>query len=174
MPKVEAIEIPISMGDNKQQDRLALRYDEVYGCPACGCGRLSAIALMDVFSCDFCRHMFTANLQTQSLHLADSVQPMAWQWTGWRWRGMHQGETKAALVWAFTAVLTIAPATLIALSNYVFPPMDGWKFVFIWLGLTLSSHSLISVWLLAEYHRWPWYISSRIRLQRWRSRWLAE
>lgn len=148
-----------------------LTYSQVYGCPACGSGELSAMAMMDLFACDFCRHMFTANLQTQSVQLADSLQPMAWRWTGWRWRAAHQADTAAAIVWVFAIGLVIVPVVLISLSNYIFPPSGGLKFVIIWVGLTGLSHAIISGWLLAEYHRWPWYVASRIRLQRWKEQW---
>lgn len=150
-----------------------LQYEDTYLCPACGSGHIRAVALMDVFACDFCRHMFTVNLQTQSLQLADSLQPMAWRWTGRRWRGAHQSDTAASLVWGFAAGLVIAPVLIISLSNYVFPPSGGFRFVLIWIGLTGLSHSLMSGWLLAEYHRWPWYVSSRIRIRRWREQLLS-
>jgi len=151
----------------------SLNYQQVYSCPACGSGELSAMAMMDVFACDFCRHMFTANLQTQSIHLADSLQPIAWNWTGWRWRSAYQSDTAAGLVWLFALILTVLPVLLISISNYVFPPSNGWKFVFSWIALTGLSHSLISGWLLAEYHRWPWYVASRIRLQRLKEQWAS-
>ena len=147
-----------------------LSYEQVYRCPACGSGELSTLAMTDLFACDFCRHIFTANLQTQSIQLADSLQPMAWRWTGERWRIAHQADTAAALIWGFAIALIIVPVTLISISNYIFPPSDGLKFVIAWIVLTGLSHSIISGWLLAEYHRWPWYISSRIRIQRWKER----
>ena len=147
-----------------------LSYQEIYSCPACGHGKLSAMAMMDAFACDFCRHIFTASLQTQPVHLADSLKQIGWQWTGQRWRAAHQSETKAALVWIFCIVLTIAPVLLIAVSNYIFPPSGGLRFVMIWVGLTGITHGLISGWLLFEYHQWPWYIASRIRLQRLKER----
>lgn len=145
-----------------------LTYEESYRCPACASGDLSAIALMDIFACDFCRHMFTANLTNQSIQLADSLQPMAWQWNGWRWQTAQQSSTAAALIWTFTSGLTLAPVAIIALSNYIFPPLESTGFPIMWTMLTLACHSVMSIWLLAEYHRWPWYISSRIRLGRLR------
>lgn len=145
-----------------------LTYDESYRCPACGSGDLNAIALMDAFGCSFCQQMFTANLNTQSVHLEGGVQPMAWQWNGWKWRIAHQSETAAALVWCFSVALAITPVTLILLGNYIFPPLEGSHFPLLWASLTLSAHSLMGGLLLAEYHRWPWYISSRIRFQRWK------
>lgn len=148
-----------------------LSYHETYQCPACGSGELGAIALMDVFACDFCRHMFTANLQTQSVQLADSLSPMAWQWQGSRWQAAHHGNTSASLIWAFCSGLTVVPVALIALSNYIFPPLEGSNFPLMWIALTWVSHSAMSLWLLAEYHRWPWYVSSGIRLRRWREQW---
>jgi len=153
-------------GKARLQQPIDLDYHQVYGCPACASGELSAIALMDVFACDFCRHMFTANLQTQSVQLADSLQPMAWQWTGWRWRAAHQSDTAVSLVWAFAIGLTVFPVLLIAISNYVFPPSGGLNFVLSWVTLTGVSHAIISGWLLAEFHQWPWYVAGRIRLQR--------
>ncbi len=152
---------------------MTLSYSDVYSCPACASGELSAMSMMDLFACDFCRHMFTANLQTQSVQLADSLQPMAWQWTGRRWRAAYQADTAAVLVWVFAIALVIAPAAIISLSNYVFPPSGGLKFVVMWVALTGLSHGIISGWLLAEYHRWSWYVSSRIRLQRWKAQWVA-
>ncbi|MEL6813936.1 MAG: hypothetical protein AAFP03_03870 [Cyanobacteria bacterium J06598_3] len=149
----------------------ALSYSEVYQCPACGSGELSAIALMDVFACDFCRHMFTANLQTQSVQLADSLSPMAWQWQGTRWQVAHHRNTSAAVIWTFCSVLTVIPVGLIALANYIFPPLEGSNFPLMWITLTWVSHSAMSLWLLCEYHRWPWYVSSGIRLRRWREQW---
>lgn len=158
--------------DDKNQPT-TLAFNQVYRCPACGSGKLRAMAMMDLFACDFCRHMFTANLQTQSLQLADSLQPMAWHWNGRRWRAAHQKDTAAALVWTFAIGLVILPVALISLSNYVFPPSGGLKFVIVWVTLTGLSHSLLSGWLLAEYHRWPWYVASRIRLQRWKEQWAS-
>ena len=162
----------ISEASDRAQHTLS--YEESYQCPACGQGRLSAISLMDIFACDFCRHMFTANLQNQSVHLADSLQPMAWRWTGKRWQAAHQKDTANYLVWSFAAILVIAPVSLIAVSNYIFPPSGGLRFVVSWCVLTLLSHSMISGWLLAEYERWPWYIASRIQLTRLRERWAEQ
>lgn len=160
--------------EENNQTQHSLSYEESYSCPACGQGKLSAIALMDIFACDFCRHMFTANLQNQSVHLADSLQPMAWRWTGKRWQAAHQKDTANYLVWGFAAILAIAPVSLIAVSNYIFPPSGGLNFVVSWCALTLFSHSIMSGWLLAEYERWPWYIASRTQLTRWRERWAEQ
>ncbi|MEL7050189.1 MAG: hypothetical protein AAGM45_00180 [Cyanobacteria bacterium J06588_5] len=155
----------------KHRVSTALTYRHGYRCPACGSGDLNPMAMMDVFACDFCRHMFTANLQTQSVQLADSLQPMAWHWTGQRWKAAYQSDSAAALVWTFAVGIVFIPVLLIAVSNYVFPPSGGLKFVMIWISLTWLSHSIIAGWLLAEYHRWPWYISSRVRLQRLTEQW---
>lgn len=145
-----------------------LTYEESYRCPACGSGELRAIALMDAFGCSFCQQMFTANLSTQSVHLEGGVQPMAWQWNGRQWRIAHQSETASALVWSFSSALAITPVFIILLGNYIFPPLEGSQFPLVWATLTLACHGLMGGLLLAEYHRWPWYISSRIRFQRWR------
>ncbi len=159
---------PGSLGSRQHRGRLerALSYEEVYRCPACGSGELSAIALMDAFSCDFCRHIFTANLTTQSVHLADSLHRAAWYWNGLQWRTASQRDTAAYLVWGFAGGIALVPVGLIALSNYILPPLETSGFPLMWTELTLTSHGIISIWLLAEYHRWPWYVASKIRLQR--------
>ncbi|NJM96745.1 MAG: hypothetical protein HC800_05715 [Phormidesmis sp. RL_2_1] len=140
---------------------------------------------MDVFACSFCQHLFTANLQAQSVQLADSLQPMAWYWNGISWRTAHHRDTSAALIWLFASTLTVIPVVIIALANYIFPPLESYgsssaasvqdnlNFPVIWTGLTLISHGAMSLWLLAEYHRWPWYIASGIRLQRMGARWFG-
>lgn len=151
-----------------------LTYAETYRCPVCESGDLSAIALMDAFACSFCRHIFTANLQTQSVQLSDSLQPMAWRWNGLRWRTAQQSGTADYLIWLFSGGLTAAPVVLIALSNYVFPPLESTDFPLMWTALTLMSHGAMSSWLLAEYHRWPWYVAGTIRLQRLRERLFAD
>lgn len=156
--------------DARAKGHKPLTYEDTYRCPACASGNLSAIALMDVFACDFCRHIFSANLENQSVHLADSLQPMAWRWNGWQWKTAQQSDTAAGFIWAFTLGLTLVPVGIIVMSNYVFPPLDSSDFPRTWTMLTLACHSAIALWLLAEYHRWPWYISSRIRLSRLRER----
>ena len=150
-----------------------LSYSSTYRCPACASGELSVLALMDVFACDFCRHMFTANLDAQSVQLADTVRSRIWHWNGWRWRTSQQGDTTTVAVWAFAAGLTSVPVALIALSNYIFPPLEVSNFPLIWIGLTLIAHGAMASWLLAEYHHWPLYISSRIRLKLFRERWFS-
>lgn len=159
---------------SKSMSLKRLDFEERYRCPACGSGEISAIAMMDVFACNFCRHMFTANLQTQSIQLVDSLQPMTWHWAGGRWKTSQQRDTVAVLVWAFGGALTVVPVGLIVISNYIFPPLEGSNFPLLWAGLTFLSHGVMSSWLLAEYYRWPWYIGGRVRLQRWCDRWLTE
>ncbi|NJM45878.1 MAG: hypothetical protein HC860_06610 [Alkalinema sp. RU_4_3] len=61
---------------------LKLNYSDRYRCPLCQHGTLSSLILMDVFACDFCRHMFTANLENQVLRVEDSLQNLAWRWNG--------------------------------------------------------------------------------------------
>ena len=146
-----------------------LSYSKTYCCPACASGELSAIALMDAFACDFCRHLFTANLETQAVQLADSVPSRAWEWTGDRWQVANQPEVSALLVWVVAGLIAIAPLTIIAVSNYIFPPSGSLKFVLVWLVLTGISHGVMAAWLLLAYHRWPWYVAGLVRLQRLRA-----
>jgi transcription elongation factor Elf1 len=101
----------------------ALSYDDHYTCPVCAHGQMSALTLMEAFACDFCRHIFTANLQAQSVQVVDSVQPMVWHWTGERWRAAHQTDASlTAVIWGFALALACLPAALIGLSAYLFPP----------------------------------------------------
>lgn len=150
-----------------------LDYQDSYLCPMCCHGQLSGLALMDAFACDFCRHIFTANLSAQSLQVADSAQPMAWRWNGQRWRAAHRADLEVTtLIWIFGFSLACFPTGIIALSNYVFPPLESssQSFPLVWTGLTFLIHGSMVAWLLAEHYQWPPYITTRIRLRRWSER----
>ncbi len=124
---------------------------------------------MDAFACNFCHHIFTANLAQQTLHAADSSQPMAWRWTGRTWHVAYQGNADVTwLIWFMALVLVFCPPAIIGLTTYMLPPIDGtsWNFPFIWTGLTFLAHLSLVSWLLAEYHQLPPYIALKIRLQR--------
>lgn len=147
-----------------------LNYDETYTCPVCGHGELSLLALTDAFACSFCRHIFTANLDAQSLHMVDGVQPMVWFWTGERWRHNRRSDGHVtAVVWSFALIIACLPALLVVMSNYMFPPIDGSglnQFALIWTLATLLAHAGIVLWLIAEHYQWPWYVTVKIKLHR--------
>lgn len=148
-----------------------LNYHDTYTCPVCQHGELSVLTLTDAFACSFCRHIFTANLESQSLQMLDGVQPMVWFWTGQRWRknGGLDGHV-VVVVWSFALAIACLPALLVLASNYVFPPIDGGgisRFSIVWTVATLLAHSGIVWWLIAEHYQWPWYVTVKIKLSRW-------
>ncbi len=147
-----------------------LSYDEPYLCPVCRHGQISSLVLMDAFACNFCRHIFTANLTEQTVQVVDSSQPMSWRWNGRNWRLAYQlnDSNLTVLIWLIGAVLVILPSALVWLSAYTFPPLPGspWAwFPMVWVGCTLLTHLLMVLWLLAEYYQFSPYISSKVRLQ---------
>ena len=62
-----------------------LDYSQTYSCPLCLRGEIRAFPLMDAFGCDFCRHIFSANLEEQILDLADGQVPRRWYRRGHQW-----------------------------------------------------------------------------------------
>ncbi|HEY9645238.1 MAG TPA: DUF2396 family protein, partial [Chroococcidiopsis sp.] len=112
-----------------QSGRLAaersLSYDESYLCPICRHGQISSLVLMDAFACNFCRHIFTANLAEQTVQVVDSSQPMSWRWNGRTWRFAHQPDdlNLTVMIWLIGAVLVMLPSALVWLSAYTFPPL---------------------------------------------------
>ncbi len=150
-----------------------LTYQETYLCPICRRGEIAALTLMDAFACNFCRHIFTANLREQSVHVEDSSQPMAWRWNGQTWQAANQPDRDiTAIIWLVGSILMLMPPTLIWLSYRIFPPLSGstWQqFPLVWLGITFTLHFLLVVWLLAEHHQVPFYVMLKVRWQQWRS-----
>ena len=147
-----------------------LSYHDTYTCPACSHGELSVLTLTDAFACSFCRHIFTANLETQSLQMVDAIRPMVWFWTGERWRHNRASDGHVtAVVWSFALAIACLPALLVVVSNYMFPPIDSDglnRFSFIWTMATLLAHAGIVLWLIAEHYQWPWYVAAKIKLHR--------
>ncbi|GAB4159823.1 MAG: hypothetical protein Fur0046_39110 [Cyanobacteria bacterium J069] len=146
-----------------------LNFGDRYTCPACRHGEITGLTLMDAFACNFCRHIFTANLSEQSVQVADSVQPMIWRWTGWNWQSAYQADPNlTTFVWLIAGMLVVLPTGIVWLSSYTFPPLPGspWAwFPVVWVSITLSAHLLMVGWLLAEHYQFPPYISSKVRLR---------
>ncbi len=149
--------------------RRSLNYQDVYLCPVCRHGQISALMLMDAFACDFCRHIFTANLRDQSVHVEDSSQPMTWCWNGRKWQAANQLDVDLTIgIWLVGLALTILPPGLIWLSSHTFPPLQGsaWSwFPTVWISLTFLIHFFFVAWLLVEHYQVPFYISYKVRLQ---------
>jgi hypothetical protein len=152
-------------------DRRTLNYQETYLCPICRHGQISGITLMDAFSCNFCRHIFTANLSEQLVRVEDSSQPMTWRWNGRKWQAAHQISPDLTIaIWLIGTVLVLVPPALIWLSSHTFPPMRGsvwYWFPTVWISLTFGTHFLFVSWLLAEHYQLPVYVTCKVRLQDW-------
>lgn len=132
------------------------------------------MVLMDAFACGFCRHVFTANLQEQTLRVEDSSQPMTWHWTGRSWQIVNQVDFDLSiLLWALGSTLVILPTLLVWLSSYLFPPLQGsplsW-FPTFWITLAFVSHFSLVTWVLLEHYQPPLYVSCKVMLQDWRDR----
>lgn len=148
-----------------------LSFDGTYRCPICRYGEISGLTLMDAFACNFCRHIFTANLPEQKVQVVDSVQPMSWRWTGQRWRVATQADLDlTVIVWLIVVILVLVPAGGMWLAAYTFPPLPdspGAWVPSVWISATLAVHSLIALWLLVEHYQVPFYVAARVRLQTW-------
>jgi hypothetical protein len=156
------------------REQRRLDYSGTYICPVCRHGEIAALTLMEAFSCNFCRHIFTANLSDQLVQVEDSSQPMTWRWTGRTWQAANQSDRDLTLlVWLVGLALVLLPSGLIWLSAHTFPPLPGsdWaKFPLVWMGITFSLHFLLVAWLLVEYYQLPLYVMAKVRWQQWRRR----
>lgn len=166
-----------SPGDAKRSPKTSpessnLSYQETYICPVCRHGQIATLTLMDAFACNFCRHIFTANLQDQSVQVVDSSEPMAWRWNGRTWRFAYQDDFNLTFViWAVGVALVVLPPGLVWLSSHTFPPLEGsagsW-FPPVWVGLAFTFHFLLVVWLISEHYQFPIYVALKVRLRQLR------
>jgi len=154
----------------RQHRALLLDAVETYDCPVCRHGQIQAMTLMDAYACNFCRHILEANLDQQTVHIVDGVQPMGWRWLGWRWQPIYQGNVDITItLWVVGVALMILPAGIVALGAYLFPPLDpvdGVQWSLVWATGTLVAHSAMVGWLIAEHYQFPLYVLAKIRLQR--------
>jgi rubredoxin len=159
-------ELKAPLGKNTESRRLAL--DGNYICPVCRHGTLSAIVLMDAYSCHFCRHIFTANLLDQTVRVEDSSQPTTWRWTGTKWQATNQVDVDLTItIWFVGALITLLPPTLVWVSTHTFPPMEGsdwYWFPTVWIVLSFLIHFGMVAWLLVEQSQLPAYVTLKIRL----------
>ncbi|MGB3138502.1 MAG: hypothetical protein WBG38_06790 [Nodosilinea sp.] len=157
-------------GEQQGQRVLGLDEHDTYDCPVCRHGQIQPMALMDVYACSFCRHIFDLNLDQQTVHVVDSVQSMGWRWQGRRWQPLYQTHSDITLLlWLVGLALVVLPAGIVALGSYVFPPLeapDGLNWSLAWAVGTLVSHGTIVGWLVAEHYQFPFYVMGKIRLQR--------
>jgi len=150
--------------------RRPLRYDDRYRCPVCYYGELTGMTLMESFGCSFCRHIFTADLPTQVLRLADNTPALSWRWDGQRWRRRHGTDMDfGPTVVILGTALVVFPTLLVGLAVYLFPPLPdapGAWFPPVWVGLTGISHLVMVLWLAGESYALPLYRALRVLLSR--------
>lgn len=170
------------------EDKNPLSYQGVYICPICRHGQISALPLMDAFACNFCRHIFTSDLERQIVQVVDGSQPLAWRWTGRTWKSSHRRDDLSLTweIWLVGLGLVLLPPTLIGLAYHTFPPTPnhicatwngldwgrnglaclGYWFPLIWTGLTFLCHFIFVSWLIVEHYQFPLYVSLRVWLER--------
>lgn len=168
MPKPEAHPYA-DLSSRRGLESRSLRFDEVYRCPICRHGDITGLTLMDAFACNFCRHIFTANLTEQTLQVADSSQPMAWRWNGRSWQRVYQAAADLTfVVWVVGLSIVLLPTAIVWLAVYTFPPLSGsaWAwFPMLWVGCTFLAHFILVGWLLAEQFQPPLYLATKIRVR---------
>jgi len=144
-----------------------LNYSQTYPCPLCLRGEIQAFPLMDAFGCNFCRHIFSANLEEQVVDLADGQVPRRWYRQGQEWITKDQD-----VLWGYGLlglVLIILPTTIVGLGVYCFPPLPHSRLSWLpnlWIWLTLIFHASFLAWLTAVYFQFPF--ESYVRL--WQER----
>lgn len=162
---------PPSKSPPLPSEQRPLAYEQQYLCPICRHGQLTSLTLMDAFACDFCRHIFTANLTEQLLRVEDSSQPMAWRWNGRTWQSLLQLDSDLTwLVWLFCLGLAVLPPAIVWLPVHTFPPLEGSPAAWlpgVWVILTLVVHGIMSLWLLGEHYQWAPYLAWKVRLRQW-------
>lgn len=132
--------------------------------------------LMEAFACNFCRHIFTANLEQQILNLADSQLPLSWRWNGSRWQGTQRQKMEFGWGYAIAAIAFVfLPTVLVGSSAYFFPPLPGSRLAWLplfWVFLTFIVHLALIFWLVLEYYQFPLVLYLRSWRERILSRWL--
>lgn len=135
-----------------------LNHYSAYCCPVCRHGEISTLPLMEAFSCNFCGHIFTANLEKQAITIVDSQLPLTWHWTGKRWKNARSFKL---FQWSygFLALGFVSlPTLLVAAGAYLFPVLPdsslAW-FPWFWVGLTFFCHFSCLFWLFLEYYQFP-------------------
>lgn len=121
----------------------------VYLCPVCRYGQIAPMVLMETYSCNFCRHILSLDIATQTARLEDTAMVFRWQWTGTNWRSLNTPPAPLTYTAILLAVLLITlPPALIWLAQQIFPPLSGdrWQwFPLFWVGLTFFAHAVL-VW----------------------------
>jgi hypothetical protein len=159
----------LTQATRSKESDCPLSYQETYLCPICRHGQIAELTLMDAFACNFCRHIFTANLSEQTVQVVDSSQPMSWRWNGRNWQvAYHDDLNLTVMIWLVGGLLIVLPSAIVSLSAYTFPPLPGsaWDwFPMVWVNCTFLVHLLLVVWVMSEHYQIPWYVASKIRVR---------
>jgi hypothetical protein len=155
---------------NSHSQKTQLNYEGTYACPICRCGQISSLTLMEALGCNVCHHIFTINLEKQSLKMADREPALMWSWTGKTWKGEHLGNLELSWIyWMIALSFVLFPPSLIGLSALIFPPISGsaWSwFPLLWTILSFVVHLLILLWLMAEAYQFPVLLFMKTQWQR--------
>lgn len=146
---------------------------EVYPCPICRVGEIFTMPLMEAMACQFCHHVFTADLEQQQLQMADRQPPLMWRWNGNSWSERQLKDVEIGWSYALGAIaFVVLPTILIGITVYARPPVPSlplsWFPVF-WTGLTFFLHLGIIGWLVIEFLDFPlWAYLNRQWQNIWR------
>jgi len=148
-----------------------LNYHGAYNCPVCRHGQISNMPLMEAFTCNFCQHIFTANVEKQLLKIVDSQLPLIWSWNGQRWTRVLQSGMELGWGYGVAGVaFVVLPTSIVGLGAYLFPPIPGtalaW-FPLFWTIFTFCAHLACMGWLVIEYYQFPVLMYLRALRRRW-------
>lgn len=148
--------------------KATLDYRDVYPCPICRHGDLSALLMTEAFSCNFCRHIFTANVEENTVRVEDSSQPLNWRWNGRSWQAVHRDDLDLTLVlWIIGVVLIVFPPSLVhVICQSMRPPFTALTSL-AWTTVTFLLHTTLVLWLLAEHYHFAPYVSGKAQLRTW-------
>jgi len=130
-----------------------------YPCPVCRRGEIQPLPLMEACGCNFCQHIFTVNLETEVLCMADREPPLSWHWDGRQWTGAHLAGVEFNWIYGVAAIAFLGlPTGIVGLGAYLFPPIPGspldWVPTF-WVSLVFMTHLVILLWLVGEFYQFP-------------------
>jgi len=130
-----------------------------YPCPICRRGEVKPLPLMEALACGFCQHIFTLNLETEVLTMADREPPLSWHWDGRRWTGAHLAGVEFNWFYKVAAAgFLVLPTGIVGLGAYLFPPIPGspldWV-PLVWVWVVFISHLSILLWLVGEFYQFP-------------------
>jgi len=154
---------------NRTKTDISFNYQSEYPCPVCRLGQIKVLPLMDAMACDFCNHIFTANLEKQQLQMPSRQPPLTWRWNGRNWTGAQLENMELSWVyWLAAAALVLLPTALIGLTVYAFPPTPGTPLSWlprVWVWLAFLSHLTIIGWLVIEFYQFPVGVYLRVMRQ---------